>query len=146
MFNFKTHLFIVTWVMMYFWQKLDIYWCTNFCKNHPYLHFPRNLPSTSTSMRISETLYLGSSSLFPKSFFLDLPSTESYSSWLAISVFLLYFNCNSTYFGWIVKYWKRRVDLCFQITSRAFLLNGQFLLIRYPYNLKKVSIDFEKYL
>ena len=43
----------------------------------------------------------------------------------------------------LTKIVKRRGD--FIITSTVFLLNGPFLLTRYPYNFKKVSTDFEKY-
>ena len=41
----------------------------------------------------------------------------------------------------LTKIVKRKGD--FIIVSTVFLLNGPFLLTKYPYNFKKVSTDFE---
>ena len=57
------------------------------------------------------------------------------------------FQSKKGYFG---KKWPKIDQNCekrgdFIITSTVFLQNGQFLLIRYPYDFEIVSTDFEKY-
>ena len=57
------------------------------------------------------------------------------------------FQSKKSYFG---KKWPKIDQNCekrgdFIITSTVFLQNGQFLLIRYPYDFEIVSTDFEKY-